>query len=80
MASENSPETILKLAQSFMECRIFHAAAELNLFTVLDQTPLSAGEVATRFSGDVRALAVLLDALGGYGTSSQTGADISMRR
>jgi SAM-dependent methyltransferase len=73
MASENSPETILRLAQGFMECRIFHAAAELNLFTVLDQTPLSAGEVASRISGDVRALAILLDALAAMGLLVKRG-------
>jgi ubiquinone/menaquinone biosynthesis C-methylase UbiE len=67
MANEISPETVLRLAQGFMECRIFQAAAELNLFTILDQTPLPAGEIAARISGDARALPVLLDALAAMG-------------
>ncbi|HTY64959.1 MAG TPA: methyltransferase [Acidobacteriota bacterium] len=69
----SSPETILKLAQGFMECRIFQTAAELNLFTILDQTPLSAAEVADRISGDARALAVLLDALVAMGLLVKIG-------
>jgi ubiquinone/menaquinone biosynthesis C-methylase UbiE len=73
MTSENSPETILKLAQSFMECRIFHAAAELNLFTILDRDPLSAKQVADKISGDARALAVLLDALAAMGLLVKRG-------
>ena len=73
MASENSPETILRLAQGFMECKIFHTAAELNLFTLLDQTPLSAGEVAARIPGEARALAVLLDALAAMGLLVKRG-------
>jgi len=73
MASENSPETILKLAQGFMECKIFHTAAELNLFTLLEQTPMSAGEVAAKISGNARALAVLLDALTAMGLLEKRG-------
>jgi len=73
MASENSPETILKLAQGFMECKIFHTAAELNLFTLLEQTAMSAGEVAAKISGNARALAVLLDALTAMGLLEKRG-------
>jgi ubiquinone/menaquinone biosynthesis C-methylase UbiE len=73
MAMEISPETILRLAQGFMECRIFQAAAELNLFTLLDRTPLSADEIAARISGDARALPVLLDALAAMGLLVKRG-------
>ena len=69
----SSPETILRLAQGFMECRIFQTAAELNLFTILDQAPLSAAEVAARISGDARALAALLDALVAMGLLVKIG-------
>ena len=67
MANDKSPETILGLAQSFMECRILHAAAELDIFTVLDPRPLTAIEVADKISGDVRGIAMLLDALAAMG-------------
>lgn len=73
MASEVNAEYILKLAQDFMECRIFHTAAELDLFTLLDQTPISAGEVANKISGDVHALTVLMDALAAMGLLAKHG-------
>jgi precorrin-6B methylase 2 len=61
--SANNPEGILKLAQGFMESRILLSAAELNLFTILKQTPLTAREMAQQTGCDVRALTFLLDAL-----------------
>jgi SAM-dependent methyltransferase len=61
------PEEILKLAQGFMESRILHTAAELNLFTILSKTPLFAHEVAARIGGDIRALSTLLDAAAAMG-------------
>ncbi len=66
-ASAGGPEAILGLAQGFMESRIFQTAAELDLFTILDQTPLSAVEVAQRIDGNARSAAVLLDALASMG-------------
>jgi len=73
MASDITAESILKLAQSFMECRIFQTAAELDLFTLLDRTPMSAGEVSGRISGDARALSVLMDALAAMGLLVKRG-------
>ena len=73
MTSGINAEDILKLAQSFMECKIFHTAAELNLFTLLDQAPMSASEVASRISGDARALSVLMDALAAMGLLAKRG-------
>ena len=67
MASEISPEGILKLAQGFMECKILHTAAELDLFTILSKAPASAQKVAGRISGDERAVSMLLDALAAMG-------------
>ena len=65
--SYGSPEEFLRLALNFMESRILLSAAELNLFTILDPTPLSAQEVASRIGADLRALTVLLDALSAMG-------------
>jgi hypothetical protein len=62
-----TPEEILQLAQGFMQSRILHSAAELNLFTILQNSPLSAQEVATKIGGDVRALSILLDAVAAMG-------------
>ena len=65
--SYDSPEEVLRLSQNFMESRILLSGAELNLFTILNPTPLSAQEVASRIGADLRALTVLLDALSAMG-------------
>jgi precorrin-6B methylase 2 len=57
------PEEILKLARNFMECRILLSGVELNLFTILAPTPLTAQETARRIGADLRPLTILLDAL-----------------
>jgi len=62
-----SREAILGLARNFMECRILLSGAELNLFTILTPTPLSAREVADRIGAKSRALTILLDALAALG-------------
>ncbi len=61
------PQEILEQAQDFMKSRILLSAAELNLFTLLQEQPLSAKETAGRIGADVRALKVLLDALAAMG-------------
>ena len=63
MTQENGPEKILKMAQGFMESRILLSAAELNLFTLLSEKPLTAKEIGGKISGDAKALATLLDAV-----------------
>jgi SAM-dependent methyltransferase len=67
MMNGPDPKEILQLAQGFMESRILHAAAELDVFTLLHQSPLTAREVCDRIGGDARALAALLDALAAMG-------------
>jgi SAM-dependent methyltransferase len=67
MMNELNPKEILQLAQSFMESRILHAAAELDVFTLLQHTPLTAAGIAGKIGGDVRALSSLLDALSAMG-------------
>ena len=67
MTSGSGPEKILKMAQCFMESRILLSAAELNLFTLLQKTPLSLTEIITHIKGDAKALAALLDAVAALG-------------
>jgi len=67
MTHENSPEKFLKLAQAFMESRILLSAAELNLFTLLQKTPLSAREITDQVKGDARGVSALLDAAAALG-------------
>lgn len=57
-----------------MECRILHSAAELNLFTILAKSPLSAEEVAEKTGGGARALTMLLDAVAAMGLLAKQGA------
>ena len=62
-----TPEELLRLTQGFMESRILLSAAELNLFTILQKTPLSAREVAEKTGGDIRALSAVMDAVAAMG-------------
>jgi SAM-dependent methyltransferase len=73
MANEISPEVILRMAQGFMECRILHTAAELDIFTILSKAPMSAGDVAGKISANERALAMVLDVLGAMGLLVKQG-------
>ncbi len=66
-------EDVLGLARSFMECRVFLSAAELDLFTLLTPAPLAAREVASRIGADTRGLTILLDALSAMGFLSKRG-------
>ena len=65
--SYNSPEEILRLARNFMESRILLTGAELNIFSILSQAPLTAQEVSSKIGADLRALIILLDALTAMG-------------
>ena len=65
--SYDRPEEILRLSRNFMECRILLSAAELNLFTLLSDAPMSAQDVSARVGGDLRAITILLDALASMG-------------
>lgn len=69
--SYNSPEDVLRLARNFMESRILLSGAELNLFTILSQAPLTAQEVSRKTGADLRALTILLDALTAMGLISK---------
>lgn len=66
-------EEVLRLARSFMESRILLTGAELNLFTLLSESRLTAAEIAARAGADVRALTVLLDALAAMGLLEKQG-------
>ena len=59
----NSPEALLKIARQFMESRILLSAAEMNLFSLLDQMPSTAKDLAGTLNADLRGLTILLDAL-----------------
>jgi hypothetical protein len=66
-------QDVLGFARSFMECRVFLSAAELNLFTILTPDPLPAQDVASRIGADTRGLTILLDALSAMGLLDKRG-------
>jgi predicted O-methyltransferase YrrM len=67
MTIDHKPDDILKLARQFMESRILLTAAELNLFTLLDEVPSTAENLAGRITADLRGMTILLDALSAMG-------------
>ncbi|MGE5855033.1 MAG: methyltransferase [Syntrophaceae bacterium] len=67
MTIDNTPEAVLKLARQFMESRILLSAAEMNLFTLLEEEPSSAENLAGRLHADPRGMTILLDALAAMG-------------
>ena len=60
-------EKVMVEARSFMQSRVILTAAELDLFTHLEQKPSSADEIADRLGLERKALTRLLDCLVVYG-------------
>lgn len=56
-------DTVMAQVRGFMESRIVLSAAELDLFTLLADRPMTAQEVRDAVDGDIRAVTILLDAL-----------------
>lgn len=67
----DSPEKLLRIARQFMESRILLSAVEMNIFTLLDEKPATATDLALRMNADLRGLTILLDALAAMGLISK---------
>jgi ubiquinone/menaquinone biosynthesis C-methylase UbiE len=67
----DKPEDVLQIARQFMESRILLSAVELNIFTLLDERPSTAPDLARRLHADLRGLTILLDALAAMGLISK---------
>ena len=67
MSAKITEESILNLARGFMASRVLLSGAELDLFTLLAQKPLSAEDVAAATSAKLRGVVILLDALSALG-------------
>ena len=63
MSTSPSAAELLDTVRAFQPACVITAAAELDLFTVLEARPLSGPAVAVRIEADPHATAVLLDAL-----------------
>ncbi len=66
-------EEVLRLSWNFMTSRILLTGAELNLFTILGQSRLTAVEIADRTGTNLRALTILLDAIAAMGFLGKEG-------
>lgn len=63
----NTMDEVLALARNFMASRILLSGAELNIFPLLSEKPLSASTLAEKLPADLRGLTALLDALTALG-------------
>ncbi|SPF37014.1 O-methyltransferase, family 2 [Syntrophobacter sp. SbD1] len=71
-------EDVMAVARAFMRSRIILTAAELDLFTIIDESSTSAEKIAERFGLDRRALERLLDSLAALGLLSKEGGAYSL--
>jgi precorrin-6B methylase 2 len=78
MAKQWNAEEILGLARSFQPSCVLTAAAELNVFSVLERNPLTAGSLADQLGTDLRATTILLDALAALDLLNKRGNDYSV--
>ncbi|MHC4581340.1 MAG: methyltransferase [Planctomycetota bacterium] len=78
MAQQWSAEEILKVAWSFQQASVLTAAADLNVFTVLHDKPMTAEVVAGEIGADLRATNILLDALVALEFLTKQGDDYSV--
>ena len=67
----DAKEDILAVARAFMRSRIILTAAELDLFTIIQDASTSAEKIAERFGFDRRALERVLDCLVTFGLLEQ---------
>ena len=63
MESKWSTEQIMDIVESYRQGCVLFAAAELDIFSVLDKNPMTAESLAAQLETDHRATVILLDAL-----------------
>ena len=73
MAESIDRGRILEMMWHFRETCVIGAAAELELFDHLADTPLSVAEVTARLKTDLRATQILLDAVTALGLLNKSG-------
>jgi len=59
-SGEANPMRVMELASAYWDSRVIHTAHRLNLFTLVDERPLSARELAERTGAAERGLELLL--------------------
>lgn len=73
MPAQWDRHAVLELIRAYQPAAVVMAAAELDLFAALADTPATAPELAARLSLDARAATVLLDALAAIGFLDKHG-------
>jgi SAM-dependent methyltransferase/predicted transcriptional regulator len=71
-------EDIMTAARSFMQSRIVLTAAELDLFTIIHDSPIDAGTIAEKSGLDRRSLERVLDCLAALGFLMKGGGAYSL--
>ncbi|MDH4228770.1 MAG: methyltransferase [Nitrospirota bacterium] len=59
-SGEANPMRVMELASAYWDSRVIHAAHALNVFTLVDDTPLTAAELASKTGASERGLELLL--------------------
>jgi SAM-dependent methyltransferase len=72
MGEKHTADSIMAMVRGFMASRVVISAADLDLFTLLSSTSLTAGEVADAIGADLRGITILLDALCALGFMEKT--------
>ena len=67
MAKNWTPDEVLNVVRAFQPACVLVAAAELDIFTALCKRPMTAKSMAAKLDCDLRATAVLMDALAALG-------------
>lgn len=78
MARQWTADEILGMGRSYQSACVITAAAELDLFSVLDARPMNAQSLATELGCDIRATTILLDALTSLDLLTKQGCDYSV--
>ncbi len=73
MAKKWTVDKLLEQVRGFQPACVITAAADLDLFTVLNHAPATAEGLADKIAADARATAVLLDALTALGLLAKKG-------
>lgn len=71
-------EQILNTVRAFQPACVLTAAAELDIFSALHNSPMTAHSLAIELSADPRAITVLLDALAAMGLLRKDGKNYSL--
>jgi len=73
MSRKHTPDSILGMSWSIQKGRLLLTGAELDIFTILTPSPLSAEEVAKKLEGNLRGITIFLDALTAMGLLTKQG-------